>query len=46
MQSDDVVLLRVIGGETTCEGQLLLGLYDADEMSGGGVENENEKYAI
>ena len=43
MQSDDVPLL--IGGETTCEGQLLLlVLYDADEMSGGGVENE--KYAV
>ena len=39
MQSDDVALL--IRGETTCEG---LGLYDADEMSGGAVENE--KYGI
>ena len=45
MQNDasDVVLL--IEGETTCEdGQLLLlGLYDADGMSGG---DENEKYGV
>lgn len=45
MQSNanDVALL--IGGETTCEGGqvLLLGLYDADEMSGG---DENVKYGI
>ena len=43
MNKNIVALLRVIVGETTCEG-LLLGLDDADETGGGGVENE--KYGI
>ena len=45
MQDDSSDVALFIGGETTCEGQqLLLGLYDADVMSGGG--DENEKYGV
>jgi hypothetical protein len=45
MQNDASDIALLIGGETTCEcGQLLLlGLYDADEMSGG---DENETYGV
>ena len=45
MQNDASDVALLIGGETTCEGGqlLLLGLCDADEMSGG---DENEKYGI
>jgi hypothetical protein len=45
MQNDASDVALLIGAETTCEGGqlLLLGLYDADVMSGG---DENEKYGI